>query len=267
VSRKKKVYGICHICGQQKELSFEHVPPQSAFNNRRYVKAKFEDVIGLGPDDIVKGPIHQGGIGEYTLCGKCNNDTGSWYGGKFVDWCYQGMEILVKSGDNPTLIYINHLYPLAIIKQIVTMFFSVNTETFCVANPELVRFVLDKERKYLPPKYRFFVYYNTTGRFRYSGIVGQAQIDPQSGSLSRPNLMSEITFPPYGYLMTIDSPPPDNRLIEVTHFAGNDYADYREMTMKLPVLPTHTVYPGDYRTKEEIIQQATREHIESQDNH
>jgi hypothetical protein len=258
VSRRKKVNGICRICGQQKELSFEHIPPKSAFNDRRYIELKFEDMIGLGPDDIIKGPIHQGGIGKHTLCGKCNNDTGSWYGGRFVDWCYQGMDILRRSGGNPTLIYINYLYPLSIIKQIVTMFFSVNGDTFCKANPELVRFVLDKERKYLSPKYRFFVYYNITGRFRYSGIVGQMQVDEQFASFSKPRVMSEITFPPYGYLMTMDSEPPDTRLIEITHFARHDYAEFREMTMKLPVLPTHTAYPGDYRTKQEILEQAAR---------
>jgi hypothetical protein len=249
-----------------KKLSFEHVPPQSAFNNRRYIKVKFEDGVGLGPDDLIKGPIRQGGIGEFTLCGKCNNDTGSWYGGKFVDWCYQGMNILLRSGGNPSLIYINYLYPLPIIKQIITMFFSVNSETFCTANPELVRFVLDKERKNLSPKYRFFVYYNTTGRFRYTGIVGQMQVDDQFTSMSKPRLMSEITFPPYGYLMTIDSEPPDTRLIEISHFADHDYTQFREMHMKLPVLPTHTIYPGDYRTKQEIIEQAARSTTDDHEN-
>jgi len=32
---KKKIHGICHICLQEGELTFEHVPPRSAFNNSR----------------------------------------------------------------------------------------------------------------------------------------------------------------------------------------------------------------------------------------
>lgn len=260
MSNRRKQVGICHLCGYKKELSFKHVPPRSAFNDKPVIRVKFDDTIGLSPDDKPKGRIQQRGIGGYTLCGKCNNDTGAWYGGKFVDWCYQGKEILVKSGGNPSLIYMNYLFPLAIIKQIVTMFFSVNVDTFCKANPELVRFVLDPERKDLSPEYRFFVYYNTTGRFRYSGIVGQMEMKDQFGSMSKPRLMSEITFPPFGYLMTINSEPPDNRLFEISHFARHDYSEMRVMTMKLPVLPTHTAYPGDYRTKEEIYEQARRSH-------
>jgi len=262
VSRKKKVFGICHICGEQKQLTFEHVPPKSAFNDKRYIQAKLEDLIGLGPDDIIKGPTHQGGIGEYTLCGKCNNETGAWYGGYFVDWCYQGMEILIKSGGKPSLIYMNYLYPLPIMKQIVAMFLSVNGDKFGIANPELVRFVLDRERKYLSPKYRFYVYYNISGRFRYTGIMGKIEVTAELLSTSKPMLMSEITFPPFGYLMTIDSESPDKRLVEISHFARHDYNEYRVMSIKLPVLPTHTAYAGDYRTKKEIYEEAERSAIE-----
>ena len=32
---QKDYYGICHICGQEKELTFEHIPPKKANNNSR----------------------------------------------------------------------------------------------------------------------------------------------------------------------------------------------------------------------------------------
>jgi len=37
MARGKRVRGICHICGKHRDLSFEHVPPQSAFNNSNSV--------------------------------------------------------------------------------------------------------------------------------------------------------------------------------------------------------------------------------------
>ena len=83
--RRRKRTGICHICGSSGDLSFEHVPPRVAFNDRRTVRIKGEEAISLGPDEIVKGPIQQGGIGDYTLCAECNNKTGHWYGARFVD--------------------------------------------------------------------------------------------------------------------------------------------------------------------------------------
>jgi hypothetical protein len=248
---KKKLTGDCRICGSNGQMSFEHVPPRAAFNDRRVVKLTFDAAIRLGPDEIAKGPIEQKGMGDYTLCIRCNNNTGSWYGSSFVDWCYQGMEILQRSGGKPTLIYMHYMFPLRILKQIVTMFFSVNQDVFRTKNPELVRFVLNKEAKYLDPKYRFFVYYNTEGRFRFLG--GMALLDIHSG---RRSLMSEITYPPFGYVMTIDSDPPDGRLVEITSFSRYSYDEFKAAELNLPVLATHTGVPGDYRTKQEIYEQS-----------
>jgi len=98
-----KKFGKCHLCGKVGELSFEHVPPRKAFNEKPVVKAKFDEVLGLGPDAQIKGPVQQRGMGDYTLCLKCNNDTGSWYGRSFVDWCYQGLEILLKTKEKAIL--------------------------------------------------------------------------------------------------------------------------------------------------------------------
>jgi len=118
----RKNEGKCHICGNVGPLSFEHVPPRRAFNERPVIKAQFEDIVGLGPDEPIRGKIQQRGMGEYTLCPTCNNNTGSWYGKNFVDWCYQGFEILLRSKGKPSLIYLNYLFPLRILKQI--RFFS-----------------------------------------------------------------------------------------------------------------------------------------------
>ena len=243
--------GKCHLCGMSGELSFEHVPPRKAFNERPVVKAQFEDIIGLGPDEQIRGTIQQRGAGGYTLCPKCNNDTGRWYGVSFIDWCYQGFEILEKTNGKPTLIYLNYLFPLRIIKQIITMFFSVNGSEFGDANPELVKFVLNREQYNLSPKYRFFVYYNTSGRFRFVGA--SAKVDIHTREIIT---LSEINFPPYGYAMTFGSAPPESRLFEITYFSKYRYKDHVVKAMKLPVLPTHMWFPGDYRTKEEIEKQA-----------
>ena len=248
MARIKRI-GTCHICGEHGPLSFEHVPPRRAFNDRPVVRVDFEEAMELGPDVAAKGPIQQRGSGGHTLCPRCNNKTGSWYGKHFIDWCYQGMDILVRSRGNPTLIHLNYLFPLPVIKQIATMFFSINSDRFHTGNQELVRFVLNREARGLSPTFRFFVYYNTQGLIRSTGVMAAMKIG------SAPSLLSEFSYPPFGYMMTIDSDPPDNRLFEITHFAHYAYNEFKVMTLKLPVLPTHLAIPGDYRTKKEIYQQ------------
>jgi hypothetical protein len=65
--------------------------------------------------------------------------------------------------------------------------------------------------------------------------------------------MSEIAFPPLGYLMTIESIPPDNRLIDISFMARFHYHDWKHIALRLPVLPIYTFIPGDYRDREHVL--------------
>jgi 5-methylcytosine-specific restriction endonuclease McrA len=72
--------GVCCICGTDGKLSFEHVPPRSAFNDHRVFEADIEKLMegkwapGERPTE---GNWKEKGAGRYSLCMKCNNDTGS----------------------------------------------------------------------------------------------------------------------------------------------------------------------------------------------
>lgn len=259
---RRKREGVCHICGSYGKLSFEHVPPRKAFNDgRRVVVVGFDNMVSLGPDDEPKGPIQQQGAGRYTLCEKCNNNTGSWYGAAFVKWCHQGMSVLKRTNFRPNTFTLHYLPPLRILKQIVTMLFSVNDkDAFRQAFPELVEFVLNKDNRYLPSKFRFFIYFNTGDKFRYNGLSAKADLN--TGSVET---LTEISYPPFGYVMTVDSEPPDESLLEITHFSQYQYDDFKLMDLRPPVLPTATFWPGDYRTKEEVREQAAEANEQQQD--
>ena len=145
-----------------------------------------------------------------------------------------------------SLIYLHSIRPLPTIKQIFTMFFSLHTEQFREVHQELVSFLLNKDSKYLPPKYRVFVYYTGDGRPRYSPTSAQI-------SLGRSVLvMAELAFPPFGYVLTYGDKAPDSRMVEISHFARYDYAESAVLELRPPVLPTHLAFPGDYRTREQI---------------
>jgi hypothetical protein len=238
--------GICQICGNEGQLTFEHVPPEAAFNNRRVITLRFRETITLGPDSEIRGPINQRGAGDYTLCSKCNNLTGHWYGKGFVNWCYEGMEYLMKTGAKPSLYYPYLIFPLRVIKQIVTMFFS-ESPSLRLHSEELVRFVLNRDIKYLPPKYKIWVYYNLSDRARHSGPSGILNT-----ATGKSIFFSEISFPPFGYVLTIDSDPPDERLIDISYFSHYDYSEFTDIWLKLPILPVYLALPGDYREKDQI---------------
>ena len=253
-SKRKKPIGACHVCARVGRLSWEHVPPEAAFNDR--------PVIGIDGDRAIKdyrkvgrprGPVEQRGAGGYTLCRRCNSNTGSWYGAALVEWCRQAGAVLEEVGHAPALAYPYYFYPLRVIKEIAAMFFSVNDVQFRNGHheeirrrgPELAQFVLNPERRDVPKPFRLFTYF--VGTMPGRGIGWSRKIvDGREWDLT------EITFPPLGYVMTAgtDAPHPDQE--EITSFGSFRYDDFRMMHLKLPMLPVASVYPGDYRTAEEV---------------
>jgi hypothetical protein len=255
-----KRLGVCHICGIHGPLSFEHIPPKAAFNNQPIVRVAMDEAMGLMPGNpIPKGKIQQQGLGDYTLCDRCNSQIGHWYGTEYVEWCVSAIELLRASGGRPSLIHLYHMYPLRVLKQIVAIFFSVNSDQFRRAHPELVDFVLGRDKVYLPPRYHFYVYYNIEGHIRSQSYC--ARMNFFTGEIIG---FTEFTFRPFGYVMTLDKPdtsPPDRRLFEISHFARYHYHEFARVQLQPPVLPTHLLIPGDYRTTKEI-----EEHMRQQNS-
>ena len=249
----KPVFGICHICGTDGKLSFEHVPPEAAFNDRRILHAAFDKVVGTDDLDKLRGRIQQRGAGAYTLCEKCNNDTGSWYGTAYAEWAHQAMGIVIGTRGRPSLMYPFNLFPLRVLKQVVCMFFSVNGPAFQKHQPDLVRFALNREARAFPAHVRIYTFYTFSARSRAIGAAGLVK-GFGSGS-SSVHVFSEVTFPPFGFVMTLgDTMPPDTRFVEISGFSRFEYNDCRAgISMKLPLMPIYTGFPGDYRTREQAL--------------
>jgi len=256
---RKKNYGKCHICGNEGPLTFEHVPPKAAFNDRPILMGKFEDMINKGMEPITHGKIQQQGAGGYTLCAKCNNNAGAWYGREFVNWCYQALMLCQRSGGSISIYYPFYIFPLRVIKQIICMFFSVNSSKFREKHQYLEKFVLNPEERYLPPSIRIYTYIMTGRMMRRSGINGILRFR-SSGTQSM--IFSEIAFPPLGYIMTIESPPPDERLFDITYFSNYGYNDWDTVYLKLPILPVHLYFPGDFRNEKEIQMDVIKNEID-----
>ncbi len=265
---RKKVFGNCRICGKPAKLSFEHVPPQAAFNNCPVVGKHIIDLINKDPDYYFdsKGHKSQRGAGAYTLCEKCNNNTGAWYGTAFANFAHQSLDILEHTRGQPSLYYPFRIYPLRVIKQIITMFFSVNDNLFRDNHQDLVRFVLNKYEHHLNPDFRILVYFNSSPRGRYIGGVSMAKMSPDEINMdtmenlqrkiesehTKSRLLSEIAFPPLGYVMSFNSEQLDKQLYDISFFTKYRYDDCTSIPLKLPVFPVHTWYPGDYRSKEQV---------------
>lgn len=248
--REKKVRaGVCHLCGQWTEsLSYEHVPPKKAFNESFAVRTEMERYLQQ-PDAPFKGGTKlRMGAGAYTLCTPCNNFTGGEYAIEYVRLARAAFDYVRRFpqiGDHDVTIC--GVRPLRILKQAVTMFFSVNEPTFGDRHPELRRFVLDRHAVGLPPRYDVFLTLVRGGMGRSSAVTGVGVFEYGDAKL-----VSEVAHFPFALLMTFDAPAPDDTVGRVTHFGTYGLDEIRDVRVRLRAGEIQTPFPGDYRTKEQV---------------
>lgn len=251
--------GKCHICGQVAPLSYEHVPPASAFNNTKARVSKATEILGRSdklPWDMegVRVNEQQRGRGGYTLCEPCNNFTGRAYAKEYVH-----VVQLAADGNHSRYIHdgaaieigLDDVYPLRFAKQVLAMFASVNGERFFDANPELRRLVMQKEATGISTeKYALYMYYMLEGLGRNTGIAAWGDFAKGTSFLA-----SEMSAPPFGFVLEFN-PQRDKHDIwgaEITSMLNDfGYDDKTSIGFRMPKYEQNTPLPCDFRTKEEI---------------
>ncbi|WP_418502397.1 hypothetical protein [Flagellimonas sp.] len=250
MGRHKMISGVCKLCGNETELSFEHVPPATTLNRHtKYVSVEFEKYLQSKNilKDPPKGKVKQGGIGYNSFCRDCNSFLGTNYVGAYKRWVSGGLEILKNTEYAFHTYVIKEIEPLKILKQIISMFLAINKEWFLDSFPELAAFVKDSSLKDLPEKFQIHTYLTRAEKFRYMHYVVKGDIT--TGETIQ---CSEIAFPPYGYVLTINHSKQFNLLNRITKFKDFDLHKSANLRMRMSQLPTYIPFPLDYRSEEKV---------------
>jgi len=248
---KKAIEGVCKLCGEHKVLNLEHVPPKSAYNkNTKYVVSSIDEWAKQeNPfDEKIKGKVEQGGITFNAFCERCNNNLGNNYVNAYKDWADVGAILLNKTDKDGVLFQAKNLQLQKIIKHIVSMFIAFNDISFIEEFPELVEFIRDPNSTELDKKFRFFTYLNRGPEYRYIGYSFHGDI-----TTNQIIKFSEIAYPPFGFVITIDHKGSLMNLREITSFVKHDPLKAVDITAAISIRETATTIPLDYRTKVEII--------------
>src|ERR1700730_1548242 len=135
--------GLCHLCGTFGPLSYEHVPPSAAFNDRRVLECGIDKMIGGNLIDYLEKPhgrYNQKGSGRYTLCSYCNNNTGRWYAPAYINFA-RLLFPLCQSVPATGIVDLRCVIkPLNVLKQIFVMFCSASPPEFMRKRPNLIRY-------------------------------------------------------------------------------------------------------------------------------
>lgn len=259
----------CHLCLQNKPLSFEHVPPRSANNNQKVFLFDLQNWLQRSEGGEVRGRQYQRGAGVQTLCRDCNSMAGKWYVHDYAEMVRVGIGALrqipedkLRMADEQVGVSIHGCLtvqgarPLRLLKQIITMMLAISTVGYCVKHPALREFVLDPHKTGLPPAYRF-------GLSFYMGTI--ARYAPHVGILSTTTgkfmFVSELALPPFSMMLGMNGEPPSEGHADITHFADSSVDQAMDMPLAMDVRFGHTPYALDFQTKVEKEAQQQRLHL------
>jgi hypothetical protein len=119
-------------------------------------------------------------------------------------------------------------------------------------NVDLRRFVLNREENCFPRDMRVFAYYvhPESKGLRQTGLISTADFAQPSAAI---RVFAEIAFPPFGYILCVSSsPPPDDRIVDISFMAAASWHEQREMTLQLPTLRVDGSFPADFRSRAEL---------------
>jgi hypothetical protein len=256
---------LCRICRQRPADSFEHVPPRKALNDEATRVYGITDWLEA-PDGVLQGgEIEQRGAGGIYLCQRCNNNTGSWYGKELVVAAASGASILRQTPLDELDAKLKATWasvtftqsetgphPLRFIKQVVTMLLAISPIELSAKNPALGDFVMERTKTGLPDDYRFYLSLFAGPNARTVG--GGVKIDLER---NRSDVVVEVAFPPFAYVMTIGSEPDAIPTAEITDCVNVGYDQRADMELGLLVGFGHVPFPIDYRTKAMIERDRT----------
>ncbi|GAQ19142.1 hypothetical protein OPHB3_3101 [Oceanobacillus picturae] len=244
--------GICALCGFEAKLTFEHIPPKCSGNNKRTKGINFDSYIkgnlvndNKALDDLkgLKYKSMQKGMGKYSLCESCNNNTGTWYGNEYCYFSNTVASLLKKEGYevNSMISFTMRMKPLNVMKQIISMFCSINPATFI--DQALRDFVLEKQNlNFNSNKYKVSAFIYPEGMDKHLGRQGLLY---NNGAIVN---VSEISTYPIGFCLYKE--PFYKEFMfggEITDFKNAKYNEEHTVNLRLPVLSRKSIVANKFR--------------------
>lgn len=256
--------GKCHICQKYKELTFEHIPPQKAFNSNRAKSIEGDEFLNLLSDENrmpwetegLKYISKQRGMGMYSLCQNCNNLTGKYYGNEYIKFASTIHKLLIdikeemqNSNSKILRIVIKDINPLLFAKQVLSMFCS-TCEHITKENPEIKDLLLNKEKKGIDErKYKLSMFLMKQYKIGYTGL--QVMHIKDIGIIQ----VASIDAYPFGFVLEFN---PRNDIerseLDITSFLNDYDCEECDLYFNIPLLERNVLFSRDYRSKKEIIE-------------
>lgn len=186
---KKKVIGICQICGKEKQLTIEHYIPRAAGGGAKATLYSGDELLKTlhkdkeGNTHKPKGKIQQNGLVKHSLCKECNEQSGTLYDKEFSRFFNGIHHVILSSIKIPreqstseylekkiATITLEDIKPSNIAKRILVSFCSVEHPGLANRIPEIRKAIQKKD--YKPNTSGFALYISLhLGNSAYFGTI------------------------------------------------------------------------------------------------
>lgn len=265
--------GTCRLCGKEGELTFEHIPPRSAYNRDR-VQLQTPEVVDGEGIVAVPGRYQQRGAGGCYLCGDCNNFLGREYVPDYMRFARIVGEALNRT---PDLENVNdredfpsfrlkverlkendlQIRPSSVIKQAVSMLLCVAAPGFAERREDLRAYVLDPESAALSDDVSLGMCFFLGAQARFGGPTARLDLGPPVTTTT----YIEAAYPPLAWMMTLNgSSIPRGRADFSPWVEAPPDSTLNGFELEAQVGFAVTLFPGDYRTAGQL-----RAHLRNQE--
>jgi hypothetical protein len=256
---RRRVEDPCRICGRHELLTREHVPPRSAGNRQTARAHTIEEWLARESlDEVPGGRTEQGGVWGYTLCGSCNSRTGSLYGSEYGAWASRAGALL-RQVRPPQLdrelqsrgltIQFDEVRPGAFARQVLSLMCSLaGPWRLTDQHTNLRPIILDGVTGHLPDGMALDMTLCAGPAVFLAGP--SLHVDRKTGGW---RWMSVLAYPPLAFEMTLAADGTDTRpLCGIANFLDCDIAVQGSVELDVFVGFTHTMFPGDWRTRAQV---------------
>jgi hypothetical protein len=234
----RKAIGLCRVCGERRQLTFEHIPPRCAFNAESLKSYTLAEFWKLQAGERARYASEQRGAGEYALCTECNSTRGgTWYVPEFCIWAQViGSQLQAVPTDGSIAavrIGLRHVRPARFVKQVVSMLLAINEPAFGDDHPALRQFVTELDRRGLPTNHGLYLalFNGDTAR----SLPATPWLHSLGSTEPGRGLVTELSFPPFTCALTIDGPRLGRDACPITDFAHLGPEDVEEVRLRLPL--------------------------------
>lgn len=227
VKIKRDKEGICNICGDMGILSWDHIPPKSAIF---FSDVEITSIFNKYSEEKYPREYSQNGTKFRTICGKCNNELGTYYDVSFVEFINDATKKIVTGFPNEESITCK-IKPTKVIKSLFGHLLAAKGDyEDQLIDIELRKFLLDKSL--WKPEFNIFYWFHPYPNIEIMRDVAICKIE--TNSKPKPDVFSILKMYPIAFYVTKEETYKHlNNINNLKYYCSSDFDEDVEVPLNI----------------------------------